>query len=401
MISSYPPRPCGIATFTEEAVEFLKKHIKNREIHIISHTDGKGENVHPIMDLSKKEWYKPVAKKIKELNPYAVHIQHEYGLYMYYNKKGEHDNNQGFLELLDLISNYPIIIEPHTIHGRLRPQEEWFIKQLIEKSTILIFKCLFQRWRLSWNFKNQQIESPNNIIIIPHGARPDKLSFNKNAKQNLGIKELQNKKVLGILGWIQPNKRWDIIIDVWEEISKEIYKKTKEKWILFCAGTALLHENERILQKFIHKIRKLEKKGLAKFYRFSPRGDLYYKVMAACDVVTLPSLDETQSGTLARITSLAKPYITTAPMEGLTSQTIESEGGLLFTDLNTLKRSLLRLATDKTLRKKLSINQKKYLENSVSWNIVAKKYIHCYDLADKAKKIKGYKFKEEGFKELW
>ncbi|MFW6115293.1 MAG: hypothetical protein ACOC6E_03245 [Thermodesulfobacteriota bacterium] len=53
--------------------------------------------------------------------------------------------------------------------------------------------------------------------------------------------------------------------------------------------------------------------------------------MGVCDFIVLPSTDETQSGTLARIIALNKPYITIAPMEGLTAQTLESEGGLLFT----------------------------------------------------------------------
>ncbi|MFW6181115.1 MAG: hypothetical protein ACOC8N_05145 [Spirochaetota bacterium] len=49
--------------------------------------------------------------------------------------------------------------------------------------------------------------------------------------------------------------------------------------------------------------------------------------MAICDFIVLPSTDETQSGTLARIIALNKPFITTAPVEGLTAQTLESEGG--------------------------------------------------------------------------
>jgi len=31
LISSYPPRLCGIATFTEEAREFIQKHSPEKE----------------------------------------------------------------------------------------------------------------------------------------------------------------------------------------------------------------------------------------------------------------------------------------------------------------------------------------------------------------------------------
>ena len=43
MISSYPPRLCGIGTFTEEAREFIQKANPDREVLVISHTDGRGK----------------------------------------------------------------------------------------------------------------------------------------------------------------------------------------------------------------------------------------------------------------------------------------------------------------------------------------------------------------------
>ncbi|MCJ7789233.1 MAG: hypothetical protein MUP69_03450 [Candidatus Atribacteria bacterium] len=132
----------------------------------------------------------------------------------------------------------------------------------------------------------------------------------------------------------------------------------------------------------------LEKEGIAHYYEFIPRGEIYYKVMAVCNFIVLPTVDETQSGTLARIIALNKPYITTAPLEGLTAQTLDSEGGLLFTNKQMLKEKIIRLACDKDLRKQLSENLKKYLKEVVSWEIIAKKYKKAYRLA-RLKKIAG------------
>jgi glycosyltransferase involved in cell wall biosynthesis len=103
--------------------------------------------------------------------------------------------------------------------------------------------------------------------------------------------------------------------------------------------------------------------------------------MAICDFIVLPSTDETQSGTLARIIALNKPYVTTAPMEGLTAQTLESEGGLLFTTKKMLRDQVIRLACDEELRLKLGGNLKKYLDQVVSWELVAKQYNEAYELA--------------------
>ena len=152
MISSYPPRLCGIATFTEEAREFIQKANPDRKVVIISHTDGRGEDVFPLIDMSLSDWWKPVAQKVKELNPYAVHLEHEYGLYEYVDERGSGDNNDGFLRLLEEIADYPIVVEPHTIHGRLRETEQDFVFRLCQRSDLVLLKCHYQKWRLDWHF---------------------------------------------------------------------------------------------------------------------------------------------------------------------------------------------------------------------------------------------------------
>ncbi|GAI22982.1 unnamed protein product, partial [marine sediment metagenome] len=72
MISTYPPRLCGIATFCEEAREFIQKHYPERKVLVISYTDGKGDGVFPLIDISRQDWWKPVVDKINEIKPYAV-----------------------------------------------------------------------------------------------------------------------------------------------------------------------------------------------------------------------------------------------------------------------------------------------------------------------------------------
>lgn len=148
MISSYPPRLCGIATFAEEAREFIQKANPNRDVMVISHTDGEGEGVFPLIEINRYDWYEPVVEKINELDPYAIHLQHEYGLYEYKDKRGIGDRNEGFLNLLEAIDHYPLVVEPHTIHGRINDFEAEFIYEMCERSDIVFFKCHYQKWRL-------------------------------------------------------------------------------------------------------------------------------------------------------------------------------------------------------------------------------------------------------------
>jgi len=386
LISSYYPRLCGIATFCEEAREFIQKEYPEREVLVISHTDGEGEGVFPIIDTSNRFWWKPVAKQIKKLSPYVVHIQHEYGLYEHIDKRGIGDRNQGFIEFLGSINEFPIVVEPHTVHGRLKEHEENFIYQVCDNSDVVLFKCDYQQWRLNWTYTQRGWSMPRNIMIVPHGARVDKKYSEidvKELKRELGLDKFDyiSDNIVGLVGWIQSNKRWDILTSMWGDIAKEIKKRTGEDWDLLAAGTMRDSAHTKDYNNYKKSLEILEKEGMAHYYEFIPRGEIYYKVMAVCKFIVLPTVDETQSGTLARIIALNKPYITTAPLEGLTAQTIESEGGLLFTNKQMLKEKVIRMACDKDLRDRLSENLKRYLNEVVSWEIIVKKYKSAYKLA--------------------
>lgn len=390
MVSSYPPRLCGIGTFCEEARQFIQKHNPDRDVPVISHTDGEGDGVIPIMDVSKRGWWRPVADEIHRLDPYVVHVEHEYALYEYHDQRGQGDNNQGLLDLLDAVSDVPKIIEPHTVHGRLTDREADFIYKMCQRVEVVLFKCHYQKWRLDWNFAGRGWPTPLNIMVVPHGAMPDMantLAEVVELRKELGLDKVAHlsKHLVGLIGWIQSNKRWDILTTMWEEIAAEIRERTGQDWDLLAAGAMRDPNDKADYEKYKGDIELLETKGLAHYFEFVPRGDIYYKMLAVCDFIVLPSTDETQSGTLARIISLNKPYVTTAPMEGLTAQTLESGGGLLFTTKDMLKGHVIELACNENLRMQLGTNLKQYLDNVVSWDVVADQYNEAYRLARNSK----------------
>jgi glycosyltransferase involved in cell wall biosynthesis len=390
MLSSYPPRLCGIATFCEEAREFIQQAHPDRDVLVISHTDGEGEGVFPLIDMSRQDWWKPVAEKIRELNPYAVHIEHEYGLYNYLDERGHSDNNEGLLNLLEAINDVPTVMEPHTVHGRLTDHEADFVFRMCRRANIVLFKCHYQKWRLDWNFAQRNWPTPTNVMVVPHGARSDRrysLEEVIELRKELDLDKANlSNHLVGLIGWIQANKRWDILTSMWEEIHAEIMERTGEDWDLLAAGTWRDPNHKPDYDKYRSEVELLEKKGLARYYEFVPRGDVYYKMMAVCDFIVLPSTDETQSGTLARIIALNKPYVTTAPMEGLTAQTLESGGGLLFTNKDMLRQHVIELACNEGARMRLGENLKHYLDDVVAWEVVAGQYSEAYELARQAVK---------------
>jgi len=290
-----------------------------------------------------------------------------------------------------MLSDYPTIVEPHSIHGRMKDAEEEFVHELLQRCSIVLFKCAYQKWRLEWNFRNRGWEMPHNIMVVPHGARPDRryrIDQVDDLKRDLGLSQFVGKHIVGLVGWIQNNKAWDILTDMWEDIYYQIREQTGQQWFLFAAGEMRDPNHKRDYDKYVGEVKLLEQAGMAQYFRFIPRGELYYKVMAICDFIVLPSLDETQSGTLARIIALNKPYVTTAPLEGLTSQTVESEGGLLFTTKEGLRHKVLQLASSEGLRMRLGNNLQKYLEHTVSWEVVTGQYLRAYRLAVSRRRAK-------------
>ena len=205
-------------------------------------------------------------------------------------------------------------------------------------------------------------------------------------RKELGLDRLPDlsEHIVGLVGWIQSNKRWDILTCMWEDIHREIYQKSGQEWDLLAAGILRDPNHSKDYESYLKQIEVLEGKGLAHYFEFVPRGEIYYKVLAVCDFIVLPSIDETQSGTLARIMALNKPFITTAPMEGLTAQTLESKGGLLFTTKQMLKEEVIEMTCNERLRLELGENLKRYLEEVVSWEIVANQYYQAYELAREA-----------------
>jgi glycosyltransferase involved in cell wall biosynthesis len=388
MVSSYPPRRCPVADFCREAREFLQKHHPEREVIVISHTDGAGEGVLPIINMTRANWWKPAAEKVRQLDPYAVHIQHEYGLYEYHDERGHSDRGEAFLDLLDAISDYPLVVEPHTVHGRLMDYEADFLFRLCRRAGVVLIKCQYQKWRLGWNFAALGWPTPRNLMLVPRGVRPDRrlrLDQIQPMRKELGLdKGPLAGHLVGLVGWVQGNKRWDILTSMWEQITEEIRRRSGQEWNLLAESPP--NEQDKSLGQ-APKQPVVERKLPCRYYEFlaQPGEGGNDKLLAVCDLIVLPSADETQAGTLARIIALNKPYIAAAPAEVLTAQTLESQGGLLFSTNEALRQRVIELACDEGLRMKLGGNLKEYLDNIVSWDVVVRQYDEAYVLARSAR----------------
>src|SRR3989344_5414437 len=131
-VSTYPPRECGIATFTQDISSAVEKKFYPHLVSKILAMNSNSLNIYNypkkvIYQLSDSERrnYKKLAKKINENNAIKiVVVQHEFGIFG--GQIGEY--------LLDLLKNIskPKILNFHSILPEPEPKREYLLNKLAE-----------------------------------------------------------------------------------------------------------------------------------------------------------------------------------------------------------------------------------------------------------------------------
>ncbi|MFH1296910.1 MAG: glycosyltransferase [Bacteroidota bacterium] len=213
-IGNYPPRKCGIATFTENLVQSIltsaETHKKDVEIEVIAMNEpGQRYDYPPIvshaLDDSDKENYLRAAEYINQSGATICLLQHEFGIF---------GGNSGLL-ILTLLKqvNIPIITTLHTV----LEQPSFHQKEVIKKIGMYSDKLVVMS-KLAIDFLIYHFDLPREKIIqIEHGV-PDFQLFRTNDPGKSGI--FKDKKTLLTFGLINRNKGIETIIKALPEIVK-------------------------------------------------------------------------------------------------------------------------------------------------------------------------------------
>jgi len=370
-VSSWLPRPCGIATYSLELVETLRK--EGHDIHIICHTDGgrEGEkNIYPVIDIKESGWEDKLYSVVKEIKPDILHIQHEYGLY---SKAG--DFSAGLFRPLfrwRMEEKFPLVITYHSVYSRLDKKRALFMDVVQKLVDAGIVHEVYQWTNLLINLGRVV----DNVYVIPHGAKVGASISKQDAKESLGLK---GKKIIGMLGWFIPTKGYDRVIKMWDSISKRLGPDI----FLVIAGEARGGNptQQKYKQKLLSLIEKCQAKDKIKVLlgSFSPQE--YERILASFDVMVLPYTFISQSGSLAHSFSLGVPVVASG-LEGLKAEIEASGAGIAVSppdDDYGLKRAIITLAEDDTLRERYSQKALSYVKDKIGWPIVAKKHIKLYE----------------------
>lgn len=164
LISSYPPRECGIATYSQDLITALNNKfnrclsIKVCALETGDTTYHYPEEVKYILNTSIVADYEKLAFKInRNASIKIVLIQHEFGLY--------HEQEMAFLKFLYDLSK-PVVIVFHTVLSHPDPLLMTKVKRIASISTSIIVMT-----RRSAEILTQEYNVPQKkISVIAHGT---------------------------------------------------------------------------------------------------------------------------------------------------------------------------------------------------------------------------------------
>lgn len=376
MVTSWLPRWCGIAFYAENLVNALRR--AGAEVHVICHTDGgrPGEGqVHPVIDQADPNWYWPLLRAVDEIDPDAVHIQHEFGLFTYFQKPGVYDfEPRNAFELAIPLFRWraggrPAVVTYHSVFSRLTHEEAHYYSNVMGLAAANILHEPYQREHLPYNLGRL----PDNVFVCPHGAgrgHPGREQV-RTAKARLGV---AGRPVLGMMGWWEPNKGFDRVIAVWPEVVRRVPDA-----LLMLAGEARPGSptGEATRAEYLRLVENSPARDSIRVVRGAFSREEYLEVLHAFDAAALPYRFASQSGNLAHAYEAALPVVV-SDIEGLKSSVEASRAGLIAHDDRELLEAIVRLLSDPGLRRGFSRAAGRYVRAHAAWDRVARRHLEVY-----------------------
>jgi glycosyltransferase involved in cell wall biosynthesis len=369
-LSTFPPRKCGIASFTQDLVNAIKVEIKDNTTIKICALDKQrkaglyDESVSMVMNAYDNESCMETAALInKSESIKLVCIEHEFGLFG--GEMGEY--LLGFLALLDK----PFIIRFHTV----LPEPNGKRLKTVQTISLLSEKVIVMTNHAAGLLEKEYNIPTEKIRIIPHGTHNTPAISSKLLKLKY---DLHDRLVLTTFGLLSPNKGIEKAILAMKEISSQIpdaiyvvvgqthpilLEQEGEKYrdyLQQLIDDNGLQENVRIVNEYVPTATLMEYLSLTDIYLFTSKdpnqamsGTFLYAMSAGCAIIS-------NSFVLAK--------------EMLDEQT----GVILQTNETAeLAQHAIRLLQNEELRKSMSHNAFLRTRNT-AWKKVAGKHIHLF-----------------------
>ncbi|HBB91049.1 MAG: mannosyltransferase [Bacteroidetes bacterium GWF2_49_14] len=347
-ITSYPPRVCGIATYSQDLIRALNDKFSNSFRIIVCALESEDHGfvyppeVHYTLNTAVREEYTELARSInEEVNIRIVLIQHEFGFFR--------EQESSFLEFTREIKK-PVIIVFHSV----LPHPD---NQLREKVTAIAAACesLVVMTRNSAQVLVDDYDiGKEKISVIPHGTHLVPHLSKEFLKKKYGLK---GKKVLTTFGLLSSGKS----IETTLEAMPAIIKAAPEVVFLIIGKThpgVLKEEGEKYRSHLESMVSKNKLEDHVRFINsFLPLPELL-EYLQLTDIYLFTTNDPNQavSGTFVYAMSCACPIISTPIPHA--KEVLTTDTGIIidFRNSGQLATAAIRLLNDEPLRKNISSN---------------------------------------------
>ncbi|WP_367754259.1 glycosyltransferase [Flavobacterium sp. WC2430] len=327
IVSSYPPRECGLATFSNDIINAVKTVFGSTlpiEVCALQNEENEvtyNSEVTFTLLTSKLDQYPLTAEKINERKDIGlVCIQHEFGLY-----GGEYGD---YILAFILALNKPIVTIFHTVLPNPNEKRKKIVQAIIDLSDKIIVLTKKSEEILITNY-----ETPiSKIKIIPHG------NHNVLWEQKQSFKNkyhFSDKTVLSTFGLISENKNIETTLFALPEIitnhpeliyliigktHPEIIKTEGEKYrkkLEFIVKELYLDSHVIFINEYLELKQLLEYLTLSDIYLFSSKdpnqavsGTFTYAMSCGCAVISTPiphAVESIVDGTGILLTEFENP----------------------------------------------------------------------------------------------
>ncbi len=366
-VSTYPPRKCGIATFTSDLINSITQLNKVKNQKIISINGRRFLKPYGIIEhkigRDSIEDYSLMADLLNNSSIDVVNVQHEFGIFG--GEAGEYICT--FLEKL----KKPVSTTLHTVLPNFENKARSVFNSIVRKSTALVVLNETTRTIL----KAYGVPA-SKIQLIPHGCPDIPLIPSARVKPILGLK---NKIVLSTFGLLSRGKGIEYVI---EALPKMI--KHEPRIVYYVLGVThpqvKMTEGEAYRNRLMRTAKNLGLRGHVKFLnRFLSKPELI-NYLQATDVYITPYLSPNQvsSGTLSYAIGAGKAIVSTPYLH---AKEALGEGRGLFCEFNnsaSISQKVIDVIGNKQLRQSLERKAYTYSRN-FTWPLVAKKYLALFD----------------------
>jgi glycosyltransferase involved in cell wall biosynthesis len=371
-LSSFPPRQCGIATFTKHLTEAIDKEFAPELKSKIMAINDNGTSIYlypkkvalQLQETHLSDYIKLANEINRSPEIKLVNIQHEYGLF-------GGDWGEYLLMFLELVKK-PIVMTCHTVLPNPKEKVVTLTREIAEKTNgIIVMTHTAARLLV-----NKYHIPKNKISVIPHGVDHIAFPSKSRAKKKVGM---SGKIVLSTFGMLNRDKGIEYAIEALPEL---VIKYPNLIYLVLGATHPVVRkqEGEKYRKLLKRTVKKYKLEEHVKFYDMYLTDEEKIDFLKATDIYISPTLNPKQSvsGTISEALSCACPIIATANQYA--KDVINPERGILvdFRNSSQIKEALLKILDDKKMREEMKKNSYFYSRH-MTWQNVALSYFQNFN----------------------